>query len=349
MPNMRDIARLAGVSIGTVSLALRNSERISEATRARIQDIAADYGYIPNRLSQAILSGKSRILGCIIHRQFGPHFARILGGVLEQASRHDHSVMVFQTAETVEAVEVAVRNLLEHRVEGITLMIPAITEAIHTKALLATRSAGVYLVAIAEVSSLAPGDLVICNIEAFARLMIDHIWTLGHRQVAFLGHQHPVTVEYRLPVYLRIMKQYGLPTDRVALVTNQQEGVNVMAGWLHERSRPTAVITDDDSFATTLMQSAGSLGVRIPEDLSVMGTGNFHHAFIYPLVSTVEKHPVALGHEAVNLLIRRIQDGMPPEECPPIVHEVEPTLLKRDTTAPLSHLRREEQDTVTKR
>ncbi|MHB9106115.1 MAG: LacI family DNA-binding transcriptional regulator [Armatimonadota bacterium] len=336
MPNMREIARLAGVSVGTVSLALRNSERISAATRARIQALAGDYGYIPNRLSQAILSGKSRILGCLIHRQFGPHFARILGGVLEQAYRNDYSVMVVETEESTKTVSLAIRHLLEHRVAGIILAMPGILKPTYTEALLATRSAGVHLVAVVEIPSIMPGDRVVSDLETSARLMVEHLWQLGHREVGFLGHQHPVTTEFRLPVYRRCLKRYGMSTARMALVESQQEGINRVAEWLRERPQLTAILTDDDSFATSLLQSAGMLGIRIPQDISVMGTGNFHHTFIFPLVSTIEKHPQTLGQQAVDVLIGRLDEGLPASECTPVIREVEPTLLNRDTTVPLS-------------
>lgn len=332
MPNMRDLARLAGVSVGTVSLALRGSTRISAATRARVQALADDFGYVPHHANRVPLSGSSRVLGCIIQRHYSPWYARILEGVLEQACRQEYSVMAAEGEQTGETAAFAIRHLLEHRVDGVILAIPGMTAMMHAEALFAARGAGVHLVAVVDVPSLTSGDRVICDLDTSARLMVEHLWQLGHREVAFLGHQQ--AGEYRLPVYTRCLKQFGLSADRVALVETPREGVDRMAVWLAERPRPTAVITDGDALAVSLLQSAGTLGVRIPQDLSVMGSGNEFHARIYPLVSTVEQYPQRLGEEAVKLLVRRLGDARPPAECEPIVRIVEQTLLKRDTTAP---------------
>jgi len=338
MPNMRDIAKAAGVSVGTVSLALRDNTRISADTRAHIQAIAREYGYLPNRLSQALITGKSRTLGFVIHRHFGPLYAHIMGSVLEHAARNNYTVMVQETQQTEEAVTRVIRTLLEHRVEGIIIALPGLMEPIHGEALLAIHSAGVYFVTISETSSaLAATDLVLTDLEAVLRLSIVHLWQLGHREVAFLGIDTPLTNQCYKPLLLRMMKQYGLTTERVQLLSNHEEIAATLAQWWRHPHRPTAILATNDWIATSIIFNAGSLGIRVPQELCVAGCGNFFPN-IHPKLTTVERYPRLLGQEAVNLILQRLDDQIPPADCAWTIRRIEPMLLNGHTAVPITQL-----------
>lgn len=336
MTTIRKLAQLAGVSIGTVSRALRDDPRLRAETCARIQELAALHQYRPNRLTQRLISGKSQTIGIILPTVTSTFHARILRGVLEEAFASSFHVIPVETHNQLLKTRAAIHALIEQRVEGL-LIASEHYAGIPREAVLELWGQGVVPIGIDATRFDSPIDQVRTDEEQLAAMAVDYLLGLGHRDIAYLGPLPAGRLIDRALAVHHALQRKGLSTAYF-LDTLTDDYLQFDAGAVLARllALPvTAVIAWEDRIAAKLLQQAADDAVEIPRALSVLGCANFDIAELSrPRLTTIEQFPEEMGRQAVKLLLRRLADGPDRDHRHTETLAIQPRLIPRASCAP---------------
>lgn len=334
MTTVRKLAAMAGVSIGTVSLALRDHPRISVATRRRIQALAAEYHYTPHRPSERQNGEKTRTVGCILPNITCTFYARLLRGVLEHAFATDYQTITLETHSNMLRTCKAIDALLSRRVDGILIasghqaMIPRET----VQAMLRQQA---WPVGMDSTHFEEAVDEVRSDEHELASCIVEYLVALGHRSIAFLGDIANDGYTRRAQAMSQAFRRHGLPVNLFidAFVDDPAlfDAGSLVQSLLSRSTPPTAIICWEDRAAAMVMQELLRHGLRIPQDISVVGCANQEITNLTtPQLTSVEQHPEEIGRQALNLIINRAGAG----ETPPSALTIPVRLVKRESCGP---------------
>lgn len=311
--NMRDVANMAGVSVSTVSRVLSDSPLVQERTRERVLESMETLGYVVNGLAKSMVGTGSRTVGFLVSHMVGPTFAELASGVEEEASKAGDLVAIVTTRGTPEGEMRALSQLREQRARAVLLVGAGETSPNYKERL---RQYEEYLAAVGTRLILCgrgpvrgvPGVLsVTYDNAAGTRAATEHLISLGHQRILYLGAAaNHSTAEDRLRGYLQALEGAGIAADpglypetsfephrcRAALETEPVSG----AGF-------TAVVAARDEIAVQALQSFKQRGIRIPEDMSVVGFDDMPFmADLTPPLTTVRAPYRELGRRAGGLI-----------------------------------------------
>lgn len=301
MSNMRQIARLAGVSLTTVSLALRDKPGIANETREKVQRVARQLDYALSRPAAPEIAG-GNVIGYVVHEWFGAIATHILRGATAEARRRRLGLMLMEVAQDPQWIEEGIRSLLDLGVRG--LVIAHVYPRLPHRSLLALHSRDVHVVQVMHRIFAEPLDAVCRNEPEYARVAADHLRALGHRRVLALNLQEHYLWE-------QVLRRHDIAP--VSMAGHGAEKMATVAGtFLRLSPRPTAIVASCDEDAYRLYHLLREQGLRVPEDVSIMGMGNIDRAHLYPEITTIEMHASEMGRLGVSLLADRIAAGVPP-------------------------------------
>jgi LacI family transcriptional regulator len=335
MTTIRFLAKIAGVSHSTVSRALRDDPAIGSAMRERIQALAREYHYRPNQLLQGLLSGKSGLIGLVLPRVTFPYCARLLSGVLAHALDAECRILVQETHGDSAQTRYAIHRLVEQRVDGI-LLYTGHLEPLSRDLILELRSHDSVPVAIDATVSEVAIDSVRTDEMRLAELLVDYLVTLDHREIAYIGPQLRHHLMGRGLAVAQAMKKRLLPPahlfDTHGKPYEEVDVAAIVQTLLAATPRPTAVITWEDHIAARVIEAVCQAGLRVPDDLSVLGCGNLPVGlFTTPRLTTIEQSPEQVGRQALELLLTRLHAPTP--DAPVTTLTIAPQLIKRASCA----------------
>lgn len=303
---VKDVAAAAGVSLGTVSNVLNRPERVSAATRERVEQAMRQLGFVRNESARQLRAGRSRTLAFVMLDATNPFFTDVAQGIEEAAEEHDLSVFLCNSNQRPEREIAYLQRLEQQRVQGV-LVTPVDPES-PMLAELARR--GVPVVVVDRTRSTDDLCTVSVDDELGGRLAVEHLLDLGHRRIAYIGGpEHIGQVRDRREGARQALAADGRSPDDLVVLTTEAltvtEGLAAgerLAG-LPRRSRPTAAFCANDLLALGLLQRAVSLGMRVPEDLAIVGYDDidFAAAAAVPLTSVRQPRRL-LGRTAAELL-----------------------------------------------
>jgi LacI family transcriptional regulator len=328
---LRDIAEKTGFSANTVSLALRDSPRIPEATRVLIRQAADDMNYLPNRIARSLVSQRSMTVGLVLTDIMNPILTQVAQEVAGTLADSGYATMLAASSQLI-AREKAVLNALRERQADGVLVYP--TEHRHTEHLHKLRASGLPIV------SLSPDphrglDTVSSNDMQGALKGTLHLLERGRRRVALVDSGAPLGNTEKLTGYERALAESGLSLPPQYRVTAQGHGVRpgyeAMARAWAEGLRPDGVIACNDSVALGVELWLHEHGVSIPGDVALVGFDDIEYARVCAVPITTIAYPVAeIARTAVAKLLALIDlNGPlpPPEET-----AFEPALIVRAST-----------------
>ena len=328
-PTMDDVAREAGVSRALVSLVVRESPNVSDERRRRVLAAAERLGYRPNAWARGLASRRTRTVGVVLNELHNPFYAEIMDGIDEGAATHGYRVLIGPAGRRSRGEEAALEAFLEQRTDGTILVGPRLpTERIVRAARL------IPTVVVARGMRSSAVDSITNDESAGARLVVRHLVGLGHRAIAHVDGGTGAGARARRDGYRRAMREAGLagairtvPGDYTDLA-----GVRAAERLLASRDLPTAIFAANDFVAVGLVNRLEDDGLRIPEDISVVGYDNtFLAALHHVSLTTVDQPRPEMGRRGFDALIERI-DGL---RSTPLHVRVTPSLVVRATTAPL--------------
>jgi DNA-binding LacI/PurR family transcriptional regulator len=351
MVRLKDIAEKAGVSVMTVSKALRDEHDVSATTKTRIKLLAQQLGYVPDSSAQGLRTRTTRLFGVIVSTLTSPIFSRVVLAIEERAYELGFDVLVAQTLDIPEREEACVRRFLARRVDGL-FIVPAYR--------MATEARVYQELLVRKVPTIVLGHTVpfcsqFVNVEADdlsgSFLTTQHLLRLGHKRIAFLsGPAATPWNQERFEGYRRALREAGLDVDDKLVFQagrSIEEGAHATLQLINEASDATAVQAVNDTIAIGCMETLLKQGLSIPQDISVVGFGNIllSRHFSVPL-TTARQPKYRLGVAAIESM-QLLLGGKRPEP-----KRLAAELLVRESsgtpsaTAPIKRLRTTKEMTI---
>ncbi len=313
---MRDIAEAMGVSVATVSRALKDSPRISAEQRERIKSYAKEHDYFPNVLAECLRSNvarTSKAIGVIVPQFEHFYFSSVLSGINQEAMSHGYTMMVSESLDEYEAETLICKRFLENRVCGVIVSEAKNTVRYeHFKGII---DCHMPLVFYDRICTGVNCDRVVVDDYQGAFNAVNYMIERGCRRVAFYGS--PMTMEIsknRYNGYRDALLHNGLmPEERFfRICDNRSDAEAITPELLSQEEIPDAFFAVNDDTAIGILYTAKRMGYRVPEDISVCGFTNGQRAVASdPMLTTVEQRGVRVGEEAANILISKVEGELP--------------------------------------
>jgi DNA-binding LacI/PurR family transcriptional regulator len=333
MANMKQIADMAGVSLGTVSHVLNDSARVREPLRRRVLEAVEALGYQPSQLARGLRRDKTNMFGMVIPDVTNPFFPAVVRGAEDVAFSNGYRLVLCNT-DNDHAKELAHLNELRTYLPSGLIVIPSTFSDLTAQAE-QYRRAGTAVVCIDRLPKRWNGDSVTVANEQGAYSAIRHLVQIGHRRLAAItGPLHLTNARQRIAGFRRALIESKLT---IAPEYIQETNFDRAGGYTKARlilkllPRPTAIFAGNDMIALGVIQAIRELGLHCPGDVSVMGFDDLDFAeLISPSLSSVYQSGYQLGASAARILLDRLggDNGRPK-------HLVLETQLKiRESVAP---------------
>jgi LacI family transcriptional regulator len=328
---IRQIADRAGVSIATVSRVLNGRGDVADDTRELVSRVIQEHGYTVNRSAQSLSGGRTGLVGVVVPLVYPAYFSGILAGAAEALSEQAMQIVLPPTMHLHER-EVSVIDRMHGLTDGALFILPQES----SEELARLLDSGYRFVVL---DPLQPLDERIPSVSAAhtsgADQAMRHLLQLGHRRIAQItGPIGWVATEGRRRGYRAALASAGIlpdPALEVESVPEIEPGRTAAERLLDLAERPTAIVAFNDNIAIGAIQAARARGLRVPEDLSVVGFDDVEHATIVsPALTTVRQPLAEMGRTAVSLLIRLLER----QSFETLHVELATRLVVRDSTAP---------------
>lgn len=325
-PRQEDVAKLAGVSRPLVSLVMRNAPNVSAESRRRVLEAARELGYRPNAFARSLASKQTRTLGVLITDATNPYFGAVYASLASAAERAGYDLLVAPGTRSPSKEVPLVNTLLEHRVAGLVLLSP----------LMPTRQvgrvcAGRPTVIIGREVALPGVDVVTTDELHTARMIVSRLVDLGHRDIVHVTGGRNRPARDRATGYRRAMTEHGLRPREVPASFSEHGGRLAGESLVQREPLPTAVIAGNDLIAVGVMGVLRSVGVRVPDDVSVVGFDDSQIAQLGLVqLTSVRQSIEQFGVAAVSLLEERLDRSRHAST----IRRIPASLVERATTGP---------------
>jgi len=323
MPNIRDVAKLAGVAPITVSRCINNSGYCSPEVRTRVEAAIAELGFVPNRLATGLRSKRTRTLALVLTDITNPFFTTIARAVEDMASEAGYTVIFCNTDESVSKEQMYVQMLLEKRVDGI-LLVPA--QSTPDSVELIQKHNTPVIVLDRRVPNLKT-DIVRCDSEEGAYQLTRLLLSLGHRQIAILdGPKDVSTSKDRLDGYRRAMTEAGISDsarqEYIGSFT-QASGYEMTRRAFGRPTKPTGLFAANNFIAYGALKALRELGLRVPEDVAVVGFDDLPPALVaFPFLTVAVQPAYEMGQKAIEILLNKLS-ATPSDCCEEVIMQAE--------------------------
>lgn len=307
MATMKQVAEKAGVSTSTVSHVLNNTRIVSPEAKERVQKAIAELRYIPSAVARSLKNDRTHTIGMMIPNNSNPYFAEVIQGVEDASFKFGYNIILCNSYDDPKKQAAYIRVLLEKRIDGLILVASGSDDQLTR--LLEDEDLPKVLVdrEVAGVSA----DFIQADHEQGAYLATKYLLDLGHRAIACVsGPKDLLSSRDRVSGYLRALREYGVKFRLDCLVNSDftsQGGYNAFQQLLALPQRPTAIFVSNDLMAIGGLCAASSAGVRIPEQLSVVGYDDIALAsFTTPPLTTIAQPKHEIGVVTARVLVERM-------------------------------------------
>ena len=308
--SLKDLARELGVSIATVSRALRSSPEIGREMQQRVKELAKQKNYRPNPFAQSLRREAPKIIGVVVPHLETHYYAAVLAGIEAEAAKAGYSVISANSHEDFEAEARALDNFVTMHVEGIIACLTQTTTDYHHFEEIAEM--GIPLVFFGRTCLTDKFSCVTANGDEAAQMATQHLIDTGSRRIAFLGGpNHLDMVRRRKHGYLEALRENRLPVDREMVVCDKidyEVALSNAEALLRRSDRPDAIIAFNDIITFAAFTAIKNCGLRIPDDVALIGfTDDVHAAYVTPRMSAIVDQSHQMGVTACQLLLKNIQ------------------------------------------
>lgn len=338
--SIKDVARIAGVSIATVSRCINEPDRVKPGTRSQVQEAIRATGYSPNTLAQSFRRGKTQVIMVVLPSVGDPFFTEVMRGIREVADENGYSLLINETQRNTLTADEIGTMVVSRQADGLVLL--ASMSPFGTRVLSASSQQALPIVigceTVSPELSTYPG-VHIDNVSA-ARQATAYLLQLGHRDIAFIhGQKESLLTRDREKGYLEAMRQAGLEVEYGWMVEGRLSidgAIDATTRLLEHHRRPTAIFCANDEMALGCVHAIKSAGLTVPGDISVMGFDDIRYAAISdPPLTTVAQPAAEIGAAVMRLLLREIS-GESSSGAEIVPHRL---LIRASTAAPRPYSR----------
>lgn len=307
--SLKDLAQALGVSIPTVSRALKDSPEISRELCEKVKKLAKEMNYRPNPFAMSLRKNTPRIIGVIVPDLVTHFFASILSGIEDMAVANGYFVIITTSHESYEHEKMNIENLVNMRVEGIIACLSQ--ETTDYSHFMTLKDINLPLILFDRVCMTDQFSSVIADGAQSAQIATQHLIDNGSRRIAFIGgSNHLDIVKRRKHGYLEALRENKMPIEKELVVCRKidyEEGMIATETLLSLPQPPDAILAMNDTLAFAAMEVIKSKGLRIPGDVALIGYTDEQHAnYVEPKLSAVSHQTYKMGETACQLLIDQI-------------------------------------------
>lgn len=301
--DIRTVAERSKVSIATVSRTINGITTVNPELARRVWEAIEELNYYPNTQARSLVSGRSRIFGLIVSEITNPFFPELIQGFEDIAVAHGYEILVSSTNYDIKRMNQCIRRMLERKVEGVAVMTFGIEEPLLQQ--LSERNIPLVLIDFHLQNALS--DTLVVDYHRGIRQGVQHLAALGHRNIAFIsGPAQLHSARGRRAAFVESMEEVGIPSGEVLVV----EGDHTLEGGLQafqqlskQEEMPTAIVCSNDMTAIGVLRAAYKAGMRVPDDLSLIGFDDIHLAqFTFPPLTTVLMSRLEIARAAFEAL-----------------------------------------------
>lgn len=331
--SLRDLAAELGVSISTVSRALKNSPEISSELKERIKKLAKKRNYRPNPFAMSLLRNSPRIIGIIVPDIVTHYYSSIISGINDIARNNEYSIIITSSYENYKLEMQCLEDLVNIRVEGIIVCLSQeTTDYSHFEALY---DQNIPLVFFDRVCLIRKFSSVVTDNEESAFHAVSHLIETGSKRIGFIGGaNHLEIVKQRKHGYLQALRNYRIPIEKELVYCKKigyESGYEGAQTLLSLPKPPDAILGMTDSLAFGAMKAIREYNLRIPEDISLIGyTDEIHSNYVEPPLTAVTHQTYKMGEAVCKLLLEQIKGNNKVEQITiPCILSVRASSIKR--------------------
>lgn len=329
---MKEIARKLGVSVSTVSRALKDSPELHPDTKKKIVEAAKAMNYQYNLLAQSLRISRSKVLGVIVPELTSHFFSSNISGISDTAYKRGYNVMICQSNESYEQEKANVKTLVSSQVDGLLISLSRETKSYEHLQELYDRE--IPFIMFDRVTEEIPVSKVTVDDAHGAYLVVHHLLEQGCRKIAyFSGPEDLYISKKRKEGYLEALKEFGIPESeaRIYVTDLTPEGNRkISLQMIAEKDRPDAVFAMIDPLAIDLMTVLKEKGVKIPDEIALAGfTNNPTSAVVDPSLTTISQPGYEMGKIAANHLLDQLDEIVSDE---PQSFVLQTTLVARESS-----------------
>jgi LacI family transcriptional regulator len=336
-PTLKDVASEAGVSTATVARVLHGRGFVSPLSRKRVEEAIESTGYRINILAQSLRRQRTRTIGHLLTSiSPNPFFAGVELGVENEAIQHGYSVLIWNVFEDPKREALGVETFVQRQVDAIIFTTPIEGKNVQTAI-----SANIPVVQV-ERPTQVPSHMVLVDNYAGAVSAVEHLIALGHQRIGYIGgdprsYRTNLSVdEQRLAGYRDTLMKHGIVPSADWYASGEyyslEDGFRIMEEFLR-RDEVTAVITACDILAAGALQAVYQRGLRVPEDISIVGFDDTYAAYLAPPLTTVRQPMFEIGQMAGRIAIEALEDHPAGEKKPYRVERLSTQLAVRSSTS----------------
>ncbi len=307
MATMKDIARIAKVSTSTVSHVINNTRYVSDEIREKIMKVVNELNYTPSAVARSLKVKETKTLGMLVTATSNPFFAEVVSGVEQYCNQHHYNLIISSIDGNEQRLQQNIQTLIQKQVDGLLLMY---SDTRH--AMVEQLNLNLPIVVMDWWPTELNADKIYENSEFGAYLATKTLIEQGHKNIAIItGKLDKSLAHNRLLGYQKALQDAHLPINPDWIIESHfdfEGGVEGMKKLLQITPRPTAVFACSDTIAVGVYQVAWQQGLRIPQDISVIGYDNIMLAqYLTPPLTTIHQPKAELGKLAVETLLERIK------------------------------------------
>lgn len=333
---LKQIAETLGISITTVSKALKNYPDVSEKTKQSVLDLANNLQYTPNSFAVNLRMKESKTIGLIIPEVVHHFFSSVVNGIIAEAEKNGYLVIILQSNESLELEKKQVELLINKRVDGIILSLSnESNDDLHLKEIVRRE---IPLVQFDKIAKLIPSSKVIINDQKAAFEATEHLIRKGCKKIAHIrGPVNPQNAIDRFLGYKKAIENNNIPFDPKLVYTCKnvtfEEGKEFAEQIIKDHSDVDGIFVITDLVAVGVLAHLNEINIKVPEKIKIIGFSNwFMSQVITPKLSTVDQPSYEMGVQSFKLLLEQMNANKEMISFSPKTIELTTTIIERESS-----------------
>lgn len=333
---LKEIATMLGISITTVSKALKNYPDVSPKTKTAVLDLAEKLNFTPNSFAVNLRTKESKTIGLIVPEVVHHFFSNIIKGVIEEADKNGYLVIILQSNESLELEKKQVELLFNKRVDGILMSLSNDSnDDLHLKNII---SRGIPFVQFDKISKLLPSSKIIINDQKAASDAVQHLIDIGCKKIAHIrGPENPQNAIDRFLGYKKTLEKNGIPFNSKLVYTCEsvtfEEGFEYAKQIVKDHPDIDGIFAITDLVAVGVLSYLNESNIAVPGEIALIGFSNwFMSQVMSPKLSTIDQPSYDMGVAAFSLLLEEMICRKDGSVFTPRIIELETSLIIRDST-----------------